>query len=398
MSENNLKVGVTLWFQNMPDMLERGMKEDYSKPLVKSDFEVYQDELALADMIEPLGFDRMWTIEHHFSPYGMTITPTQLFSYMAGRTKRIGFGSMVMVLPWNDPMRLAGEITLLDNLLAGRDLKIGVGRGAAPSEFGAFRINYDESRERMIEILEILRLAFTQEWFSYDGKHYKIPRTTVRPRPHSADLTRNMLMTWSSPETRDLAANSGCAPIFNNFHNWAEVVNSTNEFNAVRRSHGWEDIVPTVAGPIFCSYDKEKVRQAREWVKMTYDSSIWHYGLFNQPSMKKLLEGKQGKELEDAIEQIRARSLVVGAFGTPEEVLETLTNVQGQTKFGELICQMNYGMMPLDWAKDSMTLFAEKVLPELHKIPVGSTASASFEQVKQARGIQGLAVEQPVAA
>ena len=75
-----------------------------------------------------------------------------------------------------------------------------------PQEFAAFRTDYNESRERMTEILDIIRLGLTQEWFEYSGTHYKIPRTTIRPRPYTKDLTRNMLMTWSSPETRDLAA------------------------------------------------------------------------------------------------------------------------------------------------------------------------------------------------
>ena len=183
-----MKVGVTIWFQNMPDMLERGMKEDYSRPMPKSDFDVMQDELGLAEMIEPLGFDKMWTIEHHGSPYGMTVSPLQVFSYLAGRTNKIGFGSMVLVLPWNDPVRLAGEIALLDNLLAGRELTIGVGRGSAPQEFASFRTDYAESRERMSEILDVIRLGLSQEWFSYEGKHYQIPETSIRPRPHSVSF------------------------------------------------------------------------------------------------------------------------------------------------------------------------------------------------------------------
>ncbi|WP_417522427.1 LLM class flavin-dependent oxidoreductase [Marinovum sp.] len=380
-----MKVGVTVWFQNMPDMLERGMKNDYSKPIVRPDVDVMRDEFGLCDLIEPLGFDRMWTIEHHVSPYGMTVTPTQIFSYMAGRTSKIGFGSMVMVLPWHNPIRLAGEIALLDNMLDGRDLRIGVGRGAAPHEFDAFEVDYGESRERLAEILEILRLGLTQEWFEYNGEHYKIPRTTIRPRP-TKDLTSQMLMAWSSPDSRAFAANSGVSPIFNNFHNWEEVVNSTNEFNAIREGHGWHPVAPVVAGPMFCSMDKEKVRQAREWVKMTYDSSIWHYGLMNQPSMKKKLAGKTGKELEDAIEEIRARSLVVGAFGTPDEILETLSNAQDKTQFAELICQVNFGLMPYEWAHDSMKLFAKEVLPELKKIePKGTIDCTPYADVVASR-------------
>ncbi len=380
-----MKVGVTLWFQNMVDMQERAMEGVKDRPMPRSDFDCLQDEFALCELVEPLGFDKLWTIEHHCSPYGMTVTPAQIFSYMAGRTSRIGFGSMVMVLPWNDPIRLAGEISMLDNMLAGRELSIGVGRGAAPQEFAAFRTDYAESRERMVEILDILRLALSREFFSYDGQHYQIPETSIRPQPYTADLTRNMLMAWSSPETRDLAAQSGCAPLFNNFSNWNGVRDSTDAFNAVRRSNGWEDVAATVAGPVFVSHDKDKVQQAREWVKMTYDTSIWHYGLFNQPSMRALLEGKEGAELEAIVEAIREKSLNVGAFGTPEEVLETLLGAQEATGFGELICQMSYGMMPRQWAEDSMTLFSNEVLPTLKDLKVGNTHAAPFAEVEASR-------------
>lgn len=387
-----MKVGVTIWFQNMADMQERAMHGDMSQPMPRSDFDCLQDDFALCDLVERLGFDKLWTIEHHASPYGMTVTPTQIFSYMAGRTSRIGFGSMVMVLPWNDPVRLAGEIALLDNMLAGRELSIGVGRGAAPQEFGAFRIDYEESRERMLEVLEILRLALTRERFSYDGEHYKIPEMSIRPQPHTPDLTRNMLMAWSSPETRDLAAESGCAPLFNNFSNWKTVTESTDHFNAVRSANEWDEVAPTVAGPVFVSHDKDKVEQAREWVKMTFDTSIWHYGLFTQPSFRKLLEGKTGAEAEATVEAIRSSALNVGAFGTPEEVFEQLSSAHEATGFGELICQMSYGMMPREWATDSMTLFSEEVLPKLKALDTKSTQAVPFADVEAGRALTPAAV------
>ena len=127
------------------------------------------------------------------------------------------------------------------------------------------------------------------------------------------------------------------------------------------------------------------MEQAREWVKMTYDTSIWHYGLFNQPSIRALLEGKEGAELEATVEAIRSASLKVGAFGTPEEVLETLIGAQEATGFGELICQMNYGLMPQDWATESMTLFSEEVLPTLKALKTKSTHSTPFAEVERAR-------------
>ena len=66
---------------------------------------------GLADMAEPLGFDSIWSVEHHFTDYTMCPDVVQFLSYMAGRTKHVRLGSMVVVLPWHDPMRVAEEVS-----------------------------------------------------------------------------------------------------------------------------------------------------------------------------------------------------------------------------------------------------------------------------------------------
>src|SRR5271154_6886167 len=87
-----MKVGVSFFCQNY----FRAQKPDH---------ELYREDLKLADMVEPLGFDSIWGVEHHFSPYTMIPDVVQFLTYMAGRTSRVGFGSMVVVLPWHDPVR-----------------------------------------------------------------------------------------------------------------------------------------------------------------------------------------------------------------------------------------------------------------------------------------------------
>ena len=94
-----------------------------------TDREVYRSELRLADLAEPLGFQSIWGVEHHFTDYTMCPDVLQFLSYMAGRTTRASLGSMVVVLPWHDPMRIAEEVSMLDNLSDGR-LILGLGRGA----------------------------------------------------------------------------------------------------------------------------------------------------------------------------------------------------------------------------------------------------------------------------
>ena len=96
----------------------------------RSDVAVYKDHLELGDLAEPLGFDSIFALEHHFTGYSMSPAPTQLLSYFAGRTKRVALGTAVIVLPWHDPIRVAEQIALLDVLCGGRCL-FGFGRGAA---------------------------------------------------------------------------------------------------------------------------------------------------------------------------------------------------------------------------------------------------------------------------
>jgi alkanesulfonate monooxygenase SsuD/methylene tetrahydromethanopterin reductase-like flavin-dependent oxidoreductase (luciferase family) len=72
-----------------------------------TDKQVYQNDLALGDLAEGLGFQSIWGVEHHFTDYTMCPDVTQFLSYWAGRNPNLGLGTMVMVLPWHDPMRVA---------------------------------------------------------------------------------------------------------------------------------------------------------------------------------------------------------------------------------------------------------------------------------------------------
>src|SRR2546426_921678 len=101
-----MRVGMTVVFQNPHD--------------VQSDHAVYADELHLADLAEPLGFDSIWGVEHHFTDYTMCPDVLEFLTYMAGRTRRVQLGSMVVVLPWHDPVRVAEQVSMLDTMSQGR--------------------------------------------------------------------------------------------------------------------------------------------------------------------------------------------------------------------------------------------------------------------------------------
>ena len=148
----------------------------------RPDRAVYADDLALVDLAEPLGFQSVWGVEHHFTDYTMCPDVLQFLTYMAGRTERARLGSMVVVLPWHDPMRVAEVVSMLDNISGGR-LILGLGRGAGKVEFDGFRMPMDESRPRFVECAETVLKGLETGYCEYDGVFVKQPRAAIRPAP-----------------------------------------------------------------------------------------------------------------------------------------------------------------------------------------------------------------------
>src|SRR5262249_21717663 len=172
-----------------------------------SDAQVLAEHMALGDLAEPLGFDSIFALEHHFTGYAMSPAPTQLLAYYAGRTKKIALGTAVIVLPWHDPVRVAEQIALLDILCGGRCV-FGFGRGAASVEYEGFRVPVGEAAPRFVEAAQIIVKALASDSFEHQGEFYQIPRTAIRPRPISHP-ERRFYASAVSPESAEIMAKLG---------------------------------------------------------------------------------------------------------------------------------------------------------------------------------------------
>ncbi|MGH7803699.1 MAG: LLM class flavin-dependent oxidoreductase, partial [Candidatus Binatia bacterium] len=160
-----MNVGAAIVFQNPLD--------------ARTDYDVYKDDLSLGDLVEPLGFDSIWGVEHHFTDYTMCPDVLQLLTWFARRTKSIQVGSMVVVLPWHDPIRVAEQVSVLDHMSDGR-VVLGIGRGLGRVEFEGFRVPMGESRDRFIESAKIITRSLDDGVLEGDGPFYRIPRTLLR--------------------------------------------------------------------------------------------------------------------------------------------------------------------------------------------------------------------------
>ena len=181
--------GVMVTGYNQGDW-ERLLAEDYSRPPAVSDAANMDDTLELGELVEPLGFDSIWATEHYGSAYSMQPNPLQYLAYWAGRTRRVDVGTAVIVAPWWNPVRLASEISMLDILLKGRRLHLGIGRGISPHEYASLGYPIGESHAYFYDVIGALRASDGAERFTFDGKVYKIPPTTIRPQArHKGQLT-----------------------------------------------------------------------------------------------------------------------------------------------------------------------------------------------------------------
>jgi alkanesulfonate monooxygenase SsuD/methylene tetrahydromethanopterin reductase-like flavin-dependent oxidoreductase (luciferase family) len=188
-----MHVGYSLAFQNLGNQ--------------SFDHEVYERELRLADLAVDLGFESIWTVEHHFTDYLMSPDPVQLLTWLAARHPHILLGTGVIVLPWHEPVRCAEQIALLDNLSDGR-LILGLGRGIAKHEYDGFRVDMDSSRQRFISYTKLILEGHERGYLEADDEFVTIPRREIRPRPRFS-LQGRAYAGAMSPEAMPIMAELG---------------------------------------------------------------------------------------------------------------------------------------------------------------------------------------------
>jgi alkanesulfonate monooxygenase SsuD/methylene tetrahydromethanopterin reductase-like flavin-dependent oxidoreductase (luciferase family) len=334
----------------------------------RTDTDVYRNELRLAALAEPLGFDSIWSVEHHFTDYTMVPDVLQFLSYMAGRTQRIQLGSMVVVLPWHDPLRVAEEIALLDHLSDGRFV-LGMGRGAGRVEFEGFRLDMGESRARFVEAAQLVIGALDKGYAEFDGQYYRQPRVNIRPRPEKSFRGRTYAAAVS-PESMDIMAKLGIGILVLPQKPWDRVDAELATYRRIYREVNSADAPkPIIAGWTFCDRDEKRAREmAVRWIGGYWQTATRHYEFGSDHFAKTkgyefYAAMSQGMKL--AADQATEAYLDLQVWGTPamcrERIVKTLDRMGSETFTGVF----SYAGMPYDEAERNLRLFASEVLPPL---------------------------------
>jgi alkanesulfonate monooxygenase SsuD/methylene tetrahydromethanopterin reductase-like flavin-dependent oxidoreductase (luciferase family) len=338
----------------------------------RTDRAVYQNELRLGDLAEPLGFESIWGVEHHFTDYTMCPDVLQFLTYYAARTQRVQLGSMVVVLPWHDPLRVAEQVSVLDHLCNGRFV-LGIGRGLGRVEFEGFGVDQNESRARFVESAQMILEGLETGWCEFDGKFVKQARRELRPRPWKSFRGRTYAAAVS-PESSEIMARLGIGILIIPQKPWDHVIRELGDYRSVYRAvNGAEPPPPILAGWVFCDRDAGRAEEyARRYIGGYYHSVIRHYELVGDHLGKtKGYEAYKGlQDLASApggTDGLVEFFLGLQVYGTPEQchakIVDTIERTGGEAFNGVF----SYAGMPYEDAEASLRLFAAEVMPELQK-------------------------------
>lgn len=354
----------------------------------RSDASIVGEHLALGDLAEPLGFDSLFALEHHFTGYAMSPAPTQLLAYFAGRTRRIQLGTAVIVLPWHDPVRVAEEIALLDVLCGGRCL-FGFGRGAASTEYEGFRIPMEEARPRFVEAAQIVVKALSGDSFEHQGEFFRIPRTAIRPRPISHP-ERRFYASAVSPDSAEIMAKLGFGLLMVMQNEWSKASADIERYREIAAAAGHRPRPPIILTNICCADSRSEAQAlAFEYLGRKWQSIDDHYHFSDgHLAAVKGYEsyGKMAKTYAKINESAQSRQKATDFYvsiqivGTPEDCLEQIAELQRLTGLDHLVTEFSFGAMPHEEAEINMRLFADRIMPVLQRDPAfaggGAVAAA----------------------
>ena len=348
------------------------------------------DNLRQQTMLaEELGFECMWLGEHHFGPYGVGDLPNPILlgADLAARTSTIRIGQMANIAPWWHPIRLAEDLSILDNMTRGR-IEVGFGRGIWPYEGPQFHPNADprkdrENRELFRETVEIVRQIWSDTYFSHTGANYSFPaegtvfshpsfppdpawqegeavtRLRVTPRPYQQPHPP-LWMTVSTDNSVTTAAEMGLKACY-----WqppAARIRQRMELYAQVRSE--RDGRPFLLGEDQAVMRSTYVASSMEEARRDAEAGIMSAFTYNDPFRGRQVFTNPGEELDPDVkldwEFLEPRTLLVGS---PDNVIEKIQELQEVCNLGNLLVEFTHPGLPLAKTLKNLENFATKVMP-----------------------------------
>jgi len=341
--------------------MEVGVYHEFHCTPEQTPAECFAEALDQVDKAERWGLDAIWLAEiHQQAKRSLMSVPMTVAAAIAARTKRIKIGTAVQVLPLCHPLRLAEEGATVDQISGGR-LLFGVGRSGNPRSYGAYGIPYSESRERFAEMLEIVKLAWSQQSFSYEGKYHSFNNATVVPRPYQQPYPP-IRVAAASEETFPQLGHDGY-PIFVSVRS-GSLSGLAPDLQAYRKAYkaaghpGQGEVYLRLVLHIGDT-DKEALDEAEPGIMTGFRTLSTR--LENSPNRRRAAEAEIVKTISYA--EVRRDKVIIGG---PEFVADRLLQLHEELGLDGILAELNFGaLIPFERMTHSLQLLCEKVMPRL---------------------------------
>jgi len=306
---------------------------------------------ALLDQIEwadGAGFDRVTLAEHHFLEEGFLPGLLAMAAAIAARTRKVGIGTDIMLLPLHHPVRVAEDGALVDIISNGR-FELSVAAGYRDEEYAGFGMRLSERARRMEEGLQIVRGLWAEDEFSFQGRYYQLDKVRLTPKPVQRPGPKLILGGGSEPVARRAARLAdGFKPMRPDL--WAIYY---DELERLGRPFERKPIPPRMPAFLHVTRDPE-----RDW------AIIRPHAMFELEQYAAW--GLQGSVIIGDDGATEANLKASNAVWTPEEARERLLAIQAQCPdcafgFAPVLAGMDPAM-----AQSSLELIAAEVLPAVH--------------------------------
>jgi len=346
----------------------------------------YEQHLAVWEEMDRLGYDGVGLNEHHTTPHGLMNSPNMMAAAGAQRTKKLKFFILGNLLPLHNPLRIAEELSMADNLSRGR-IMAGFARGV-PREYKVYDIPMAESRARFDEALEVILKAWKENLFSHEGKYWKFKDIAIWPRPYQAPHPPVWIPFTGSKETIECAAAGNFGAAIHHPHRG--VVHDMIAYFGKKLSEKGHRISPDQICMMTEAWVADSGAKAVEEYGpyfLYFNTVLWHHG-GNPPGQKAnpMASGYVRSSSYDYVRPENAAEAVIDrekfralnredveasvesgalAFGNAKEVTERLIEQAEAVGANKLLINVNFGAMPNDLFMEQVRRFGREVLPKL---------------------------------
>jgi natural product biosynthesis luciferase-like monooxygenase protein len=343
------------------------------RPAQCSTAQYFAQCLRLAERADELGFSSIKTVEHYFHDYGGHSTnPSILLAAIAARTERIRLITGAVIPAFNHPIKLAGELAMLDNVSNGR-LDVGVGRAFLPEEYEAFGLDMADSRARFNEGVEALRRLWTEDLVTHHGRFWRFDGVHAMPRPVQKPHPPLWVAATMAEESIVYAAQNGFNLMIVPYAGGTDRTSAlVKTYRGVWRESGHRPGAEQVQLAVHCYIAETHDEAVRGFV----DPFRIYVGVFGEavagwsgrqsaqyPGYDKMVASITSQTPEATLE--KGEALV----GTPDEVIRQVHRLRDLFGECEPSMQITFGGISDQEGLRTMELLARQVMPAFNRVP-----------------------------